>query len=521
MSNGVPLPGIEHVVVLMLENRSFDNVLGGLYPGLPQQGKYRGLCGTESNPLDPAPVTVFQGPADQSTWTMPYPDPGELYQDMVMQIFAATNSDGPANMLGFAGNYSMQPPSYDKIPPVAQNIMQYYSDQTMPISSALAQLYAVCDCWFASGPVQTIANRIFTHCGTPGIVPGTNRSRVNNPDFSPHWPHPFSPTVADTTIFALLDQLLPDGVAPGCTDQPPTPTALNWKVYYHDSPLSVLCDYVYSKWCLDSFYGGNVETFEASEFAKGFAYDVANGYLPKYSYIEPCYTDEFYGVPNSNHPGGAGIDWDNPNGQSLPPAIDVRNGENLLLRLCTVLLENPAVFDKTLLIVTYDEHGGLYDHVPPPSAVSPFQEPVDNFNYDRYGVRVPAILVNPRIKPGTIYPARNAGDPIPDPPFDHTSIISTLIAQFTQFPLSASVAPRVASAPKLRGLIPAGQAADERPPPPRPMTLPVGEQPRTPRGEPRPKPDAPNLAGALGPIYQRIKQSKRYPSVMATGRTVR
>ena len=76
MSNGVPLPGIEHVVVLMLENRSFDNVLGGLYPDLTATKCYRGLCGTESNPLDPAPVTVFHGPPDLSTWTMPYPDPG-------------------------------------------------------------------------------------------------------------------------------------------------------------------------------------------------------------------------------------------------------------------------------------------------------------------------------------------------------------------------------------------------------------------------------------------------------------
>ena len=115
MSNGVPLPGIEHVIVLMLENRSFDNVLGGLYPDLTKQKKYRGLLGTETNPLDPGggggSVTVFQGPPNLSTWTMPYPDPGELYTDMVEQIFGSANVPPvgtTAPMSGFAWNYKQQ-----------------------------------------------------------------------------------------------------------------------------------------------------------------------------------------------------------------------------------------------------------------------------------------------------------------------------------------------------------------------------------------------------------------------------
>ena len=105
-------------------------------------------------------------------------------------------------------------------------------------------------------------------------------------------------------------------------------------------------------------YGGNVWGFEPSVTDPGFAYDVANGLLPKYSFIEPCYTDQFGSSPNSNHPGGAGIDWDDPNGQSLPPPIDVRDGEALLYKVYETLSQYPEVFDKTLLIVTYDEHGG-------------------------------------------------------------------------------------------------------------------------------------------------------------------
>lgn len=88
---------IEHVVVLMLENRSFDNMLGGLYPEETRAGLYRGLKGDESDPLDPnnlgeGSVTVFQGPAADGTWIMPYPDPGELFDDMNEQITCPTYS---------------------------------------------------------------------------------------------------------------------------------------------------------------------------------------------------------------------------------------------------------------------------------------------------------------------------------------------------------------------------------------------------------------------------------------------
>ena len=235
MSNGVPLPGIEHVIVLMLENRSFDNVLGGLYPDLTKQGKYRGMPPTQTNPLDPGgggggSVMVFQGPPGLSTWTMPYPDPGELYSDMVEQIFGSENVPPvgqPAPMSGFAWNYVQQKSSPDGVAPVAQNIMQYYSNPTMSFSFSLAAHYAVCDCWLASGPVQTLANRIFAHCGTPSKLPNENKSRMNNPDYAPAWDD-LGPTVSDTTIFQLLDEAYPARQAgavaasraaarPGCT----------------------------------------------------------------------------------------------------------------------------------------------------------------------------------------------------------------------------------------------------------------------------------------------------------------
>jgi phospholipase C len=374
--------------------------------------------------------------------------------------------------------------------------MQYYSDQTMPVSAYLAKQYAVCDYWFASGPVQTIANRIFTHCGTPSKFPNSYTSRVNNPDYTPDWWDPTEPIVTDCTIFKLLDKAGQD-----------------WKVYYHDAPLSVLCEYVYQRWDYDSSSGGNVWSFEPDSWTgdPGFASDVQNGLLPTYSYIEPRYTDHSddpldWPNPNSNHPGGAGIDWGDPNGQSKPPPIDVRYGETLLYDVYSILLNNPGVFATTLLIVTYDEHGGLYDHVPPPPATSPFTGRIDNFKYDRYGVRVPTILINPSIKPGTIYPPRDPRDGLVNRPFDHTSILSTLIAQFG---LSGSLSPRVDDAPQLTGLIPPTATAYQRPPLTRPEPPVVLRRLQIPRSQPRPVPRAHTLAGALGPLYRLIDRAKR------------
>jgi phospholipase C len=457
--------GIEHVVVLMLENRSFDNMLGGLYPGLTEQGMYRGLKKTQCIPVDPRDpggpsVQVFHGGDDLNNLIRPYPDPGELFDDMTQQLYgqvAPAPNVVPA-MNGFAWNYGQQrgaplSPGGPIAEPDPRNIMQYYAQSVVPMTSYLGLHYAVCDSWFAAGPVQTLANRVFAHCGTPGLIPGTNLSRVNNPDFVKNMSMtpPLEPPVKDKTIFQLLDETYPGQV--------------NWKVYYHDAPISALCEYVYDRWDWTSWDGGNVYHFnQRLSDETNLEYDIRHDRLPKYSFIEPRYTDFFADGPvNSSHPGGAGIDFGDPNGSSLPPPISVRDGEHLLSQVYGILAKYPDTFRKTLLVVLYDEHGGLYDHVPPPTNItSPFTAPVDNFQYDRNGVRIPALLINPAIPPGTIFPARDPGkEPVA---FDHTSLISTLCAQFgLQGP---PLTPRAGNALTLQGLIPLNAVDHVRPPPP-------------------------------------------------------
>lgn len=440
------LPGIEHVVVVMFENRSFDNMLGGLYPERTQQGTFDGVKPGMNNNEDPygppiALVEVWQAPTNTDAMIMPYPDPGELFVDMNQQLFAPNEPPvtGPGNptMGGFVYNYTHQEVQLNGPVPVAGDIMQYYKpgvDGNLPVMTALAQAYGVSDAYHASGPVQTLVNRIFCHSGQPSTYTGNDGKVYNCIDNGTVTRGQTDPlgTVNVRTIFNLLDEKF------GSNN-------INWKIYYNDLPLSTLITYVYKNWhWIES--GGNVYHYDSN-----FAKDVANDTLPPYSFIEPRYTNMADDTicqqgasyqPTSYHPGGACPQWD-PNADDKPPAVSVCFGEQYLADIYNTLASNPAVFKKTLLIITFDEHGGLYDHAHPPGAVAPIKG-VANFDYSRYGVRVPAIFINPYIKPGSVF---RASGPYP---YDHTSIISTICAQFG---LNGPLTYRDQVAPTFTGII--------------------------------------------------------------------
>jgi phospholipase C len=439
-----PLPGIEHVVVLMLENRSFDNVLGRLYPksehfdGVPLEASntYEELLGIIKRTVHP----TNEPPSGHSPFITPFPDPGESFKDMTRQIFGAGSM---ADMSGFAQNYH----DVGILPRHPGDIMVYFEPAQLRITSLLARRFAVSDRWFASGPVQTFPNRMFCHCATPGLKPD-GEAHLEDSEYMRDVLALKSVTgsVTDKSVFELLDGR--DG-----------PDPVNWKVYFHDFPFSAINAYVNDAWaagspCVASFDAGDY----AEPYGTSFASDVENDRLPAYAFIEPRYFDDYSGSglpPNSNHPGvSAFLDL------GVTP-IDVRHGEKLLADTFLALAAHPAVFAKTLLIVTYDEHGGLYDHVPPGPAVSPFRDPQPgNFDYTRFGVRVPAFFINPRITPQTVYRPAQPAEPGLGfaPPFDHTSIIATLRAQFG---LGGALTPRDAAAPVLSGLVSETIQSDE------------------------------------------------------------
>ncbi len=232
---GVLQDKIKHVVVLMLENRSFDCLLGQLYTG---RLDFNGLTGREGNPHTGGPVSPIAAWNDVTivpgAMTIPTPDPGEQFTDITTQIFglngAANNQPPP--MSGFVDNYVRQTkePPYDP-----KQIMHYYTPAQVPVLSQLAKAYAVCDQWHASAPNQTWPNRFFVHCATAG-------GYVNNSP--PRFPY---------LMPAIQERL--NRVENG------------WKVYFHDMPQSLTLAQLWS-------LRDNFRPFDE------FAADAAAGRLP-------------------------------------------------------------------------------------------------------------------------------------------------------------------------------------------------------------------------------------------------
>ena len=387
---------IEHVVVLALENRSFDCMLGWLYPDRPD---FDGLRGDECNPwhrddgsIDP--IAVWNdGCLTPEAACIPDPDPGELFDDIAMQIFGL-HPDGTPRMNGFVDNYMRQPPDGTRRDPRAA--MHCFIPHQVPVLSTLARSFGVSDRWFASAPCQTWPNRLFLHTGTGG-------GEVNNDTI----PLPF----LLPTVFRQLERR-------GAT----------WKVYFHDLPQTAALADLWLR----------IPT-HFRFFDPEFADDANEGTLPNYSFIEPGYfTSRLLNrVPNDAH-----------------PPHNVAYAEQLVAAVYNAVRASPA-WDRTLLIITFDEHGGCFDHVPPPAAVPTGSAAPDGFTFDRYGVRVPAVIVSPYVAAGSVL-----RPPADGPPFDHTSIIATLNALFD---LGQPLSPRVAAAPDLLSVLRPGDPDNQGP----------------------------------------------------------
>lgn len=451
---------IRHVVVLMLENRSYDNVLGGLYldpdqPAPPGQIGLDGLvAGSLPSNADPGRGTrlVMQPAADT---TVPAIDPGEPFADMAQQIWglaqkpsASENptSAGPLGMMGgFTTNYAQLGGGRNP-----QDVMTYLTPQQVPVTAFLASNFGVSDQWFGSAPTHTYANRAFAHCGGPGVFPTgwseAGSSYLDDTDY--YRVHPFEfgyDTVGLSSIFAQLDAKLGTSATP------------NWKVYFHDLANALVLQDVFP--CTASEANVNFGSFDGSDYdgavpkpfktiGSTFLEDAATGRLPPYSFIEPRYLSNYAPTklpPNSNHPGVGML----PSLDHYPPT-DVTNGEVLLATVYNALATSPQ-WANTLLIVTYDEHGGLYDHVTPPAATppGPLVPPAgeNGYPFDSFGPRVPALIISPWIPPGSTVRPKSV-------PFDHTSLIKTVWEVFDlDTPTRTCLTQRDASAESVLGAL--------------------------------------------------------------------
>ncbi|HWX00775.1 alkaline phosphatase family protein [Collimonas sp.] len=409
---GKILPQVEHIVVVMLENRSLDNMLGWLYADgsapavvLPNAGA-RQFDGLHADMWNPANAGYFTGEAPQKVMasrgtaccTIPDPDPEETFDNVTYQLYGPQGVAAAPSwpMQGFVLNYAAT--ACDD----PTHVMQCHDCSQVPVLAALARQYAVSDAWFAPVPSQTWPNRAFAHAGT-------SNGRINNG--SP--PDPFQWDVP--TIYNVLQAI-----------------GSSWSVYSDTLLTPSLTRTMFPKlW--DPLLNPHFSRF--TEFVDACASDT----LPAYSFIEPCFMLQ----PNDQH-----------------PPHDIQAGEAFLHEIWTAVSTSPG-WNRTLLIITYDEHGGCYDHVlPPAGAQAPDAASCpgdEGFGFDRFGVRVPAVLVSPYIAAGTVFRSDNGV------PYDHTSILATLrdwigIASADMLPSK-----RIAAAPTLQQVLTLATARTDLP----------------------------------------------------------
>jgi len=339
---------IKHVVLLMLENRSFDHLCGYLRM---VEDRIDGLLGTEYNQLDPASGDSLKVVVSDDAPYVPdlMPSPGHEVPDVHTQLYAGGDGTTIANR-GFIKNYVEQ-----GVPPAdAGRVMKCFSPVRLAAVTALAREFALCDRWHSSMPGPTWPNRLFVHCATSG-------------GFADN-------TARQYSMISIFERL---------SDQ----QLDSWRIYFHDTPQTFMLERLRNARYLRFF-----EVFDA------FIRDCRDGTLPRYSFIEPRYFSILGAAANDQHP-DHGV---------LP-------GEQLIAAVYNALRASEK-WNQTLLIVTWDEHGGFYDHVAPPATVNPDGKVSPDCNFELLGLRVPAILISPWIPRGTV--DHNV--------YDHSSVPATL-----------------------------------------------------------------------------------------------
>jgi phospholipase C len=359
------LADIETIVFLMMENRSFDHVFGYLAADaspLPVEGidPDAGWLAAHANAYGEVRASPHRLAAGQQQ----IDDPPHDHLSIALQIGVPPSPGAPPPMDGFIASYlSRQPAPAD---PTA--VMGYYDAEALPVYDFLARNYAVCDHWFAALPAGTQPNRMMAMSGSSPIL---NNADVALPD--------------QTLVYDWL-----------------TENKVSWCAYQSGDffPFFSLMPRLLPEIVTSLAFaavGGRGRFRRYSQFAEHWCSAAA---MPSVIFIEPEYTDGPHGSPNDDHP---------PTG--------IAKGQAFVADVYTILISNPARWAKTLLIVTFDEHGGFYDHVPPlamPCVVAGV--PVATT-----GVRVPALLVSPHVARGVPFSA----------PLDHTSFLQLLAERFT------------------------------------------------------------------------------------------
>ncbi|CAN5924054.1 hypothetical protein BH11MYX4_BH11MYX4_59490 [soil metagenome] len=384
---------IQHVVYYMIENRSFDHICGWLYENGDENIQFVG----PAHPFRGATpkTTKYNGGKASPTFTLDLPqeDPYHDNSDVMRQMFGkrerAYATRKKPDMSGFLWNNANE------------NVMGSYTPAQAPVLNGLAKGFALSDEWFCSMPGGTDVNRAFA-------LTGNSLGQLNN--FQNGAPYAQWPSVPHRpSIFKILWSY-------GITD---------FKIYNSIEWMS----FVFTQ---HLFLAGQIPTVDAStDYVAGydqFLADAKSGNLPALSYVEPAWIGKT--GTTSYHPGA-----------------DIVPGEQRLSEIYEALKSSPR-WEQTLLVVTFDEHGGIYDHVPPPYAENPYpNDEIDGFKFDVMGVRVPTLVVSPWVDERTVF---RSGTGVA---YDSTSILATLLQWFGIPKSGWGLGERTSHAPTFEGVL--------------------------------------------------------------------
>lgn len=427
------LENIDHFVVVMMENRSLDNLLGWLYEdpkgqpsavipassppdfdGLKPDTYYNQLAGDGSPKVYASRPPTSWPPVCPQPSQVPTPDPQEEFEFVTKQLFGdklPVTGELP-DMSGFLKDYATTKAGAAS----AGQIMESFGPSEAGVINTLARNFAVSDRWYASAPTQTWPNRGFVHTGS-------SDGHINNDDYEPY---------GNQTIFSVLEQ-----------------QGKSWRVF-HDTTFVPSLTHIQFAELWPPPLDGNFRRF--NEFRRCCAAARPEDRLPAYSFVEPRFVPEpgeWWRLFRTRYP------------SDYHPPHDVLRGEQFLAEVYGAVRSSPYR-DRILLVITFDEHGGCYDHSPPPwGSVAPKPGAVSrtgDFTFNRFGVRVPTIVISSYVTPGSVFRA----DP-EKTPYDHASILATLRDWLKLDPARFLPSPRIINAPTLErvlGLDPAGGTAD-------------------------------------------------------------
>ena len=425
------LRGLQHIVVVMMENRSFDHMLGYLW----QEGMtdVDGLRGDEFNlDADGNRIGVHAFDAEANKVQRPGEalqkrlDPDHSPKGVRKQLGPGYTKGGPPNG-GFVRSFIDSRKASDNVGKDLWSVpMGYYTSKDVPVYDHLARQYCVCDRWYASIPGDTWPNRLYAYTGTKA-------DKVTATDL---WKR-----LTDLPPLRRL-RSMPLYDVPAFTRQL---ADKQWRWYSHDPGTLRLADSRYrdvNNPRRDNFAYFDrhkidwvTDTLERPIVRGGsFLDDAARGTLPQVSWIDPNFVDLSVLETNSN--------------DDHPPS-DIRAGQAFVFEVYDALLRSPN-WNDTLLVVTYDEHGGFYDHVTPPELPTTDEARPE---FTTYGVRVPALIVGPRVRREVLHaPAQADAD---GAQYDHTTLIKTILLAFARNPTTAlaRMPGRVRRAPDLAGVL--------------------------------------------------------------------